>query len=84
MLNFCILISLLFITATPSFAKAPKEIQLKDLRVEDSEKQIRGRTPQSVDQKIEEERRNQERYQKLREFSDRMMDLREPNPRMEY
>jgi len=84
MLKYLISFSILFSIPFISFTKEIKDIELKDLGVKQEDSKIGGRTPQSVNLQSEEELENEQRYQKLREFSDRMMELREPNPTREY
>jgi hypothetical protein len=80
LITFCILISVPLIC----FSKEIRNIELKDLGIQKEDEKFGGRAPQSIDLEIEQDLKNEERYQKLREFSDRMMELREPNPTREY
>ena len=76
----CILMALIM---TSAFAGERKKPRMEDLKPIIDQKRLQGRSPQSLNNEVEEEQKNL-KYQKIREFSDRMMDLRDPLPTEEY
>lgn len=79
---FRLLLCCVFLISAPLYSKSDKKIQLKDLRPEIKKENIEGRFPQSVPMDTEKREEDKKRYQRIQEFSERMMDYREPFPTM--
>ena len=68
--------------SAPLYSKSDKKVQLKDLRPDIKKENIEGRFPQSVPMDTEQNIEDKKRYQRIQDFSERMMEYREPFPTM--